>query len=476
MDKIDFSSFNKPKFFPMWLCEGDTLKLAELSDSRFDEIDRNIRAIADQFDIDGASGAELDRIGKILGEERNGNTDRIYRIYLKLRTMLNTADGTVEDIIRFVKFFFSSETVHLVPNYPAGLRILHDGFNDTVDFNRIIKQIVGAGIAYDTRELFNMAEEMPFSDEDGKTVRRADADYFPRNIVRRDGRVLRDGITVLDTHVVPLIRDGSVLRNGIVLRSGMRREKADAFVSTPVLRNSGIIDLLSFVYARSMDDEWKSRLFRNGAVKRDGSERRSGSSVSSMNDALFFDGASHRFSDRIVISESDGKKAVTKAADGIGRDYRRNASIPRDGRAYRASDRLTDSMPCIPMRSGILEKWTESERLSFDSIGQRSVDAFPVSDRSEEGTLCSSLSDGIGRGYRRNGTLRRGAEAYRSSGGIADPLSMSGASAAAVDRWSVSDSFASGRRWWFFRSGQYNRNGGMVRKSGVLEEYEQKEA
>ena len=487
-EKIDFAGFNKPPYLPMWLCPGDMLRLAEYDDAQFEELDRNIRDMSGQFGIDSATGAELDRIGKILGEERGGNTDRVYRIYLKLRTMLNTADGTVEDIIKFVKFFFSSETVHLVPNYPAGLRILHDGFNDTVDFNRIIKQIVGAGIAYDTRELFNMADEMPFSDEDEMCASRSDTEYFARNMVLRDGRVLRDGVTVLPTHLVPyqyeylLLRNGSLLREGTerrcesVVRDGLRREKTDAFVSTPVLRNSGIIDLLSFVYVRSMDDEWKSRLFRNGAVRRDGSERRSGSSVSSMNDALFFDGASHRFSDRIVISESDGKKAVTKAADGIGRDYRRNASIPRDGRAYRASDRLADSMPCIPMRSGILEEWTESERLSLDSIGQRSVDAFPVSDRSEEGTLCSSLSDGIGRGYRRNGTLRRGVEAYRSSGGIADPLLMSGASAATVDRWSVSDSFASGRRWWFFRSGQYNRNGGMVRKSGVLEEYEQKEA
>ena len=181
MEKIDFSSFNKPKHFPQWLCSGDTLKLAEFDDAQLEELDKNIRDMSGQFDIDNASGAELDRIGKILGEERNGNTDRIYRIYLKLRTMLNTADGTVEDIIKFVKFFFSSETVHLVPNYPAGLRILHDGFNDTVDFNRIIKQIVGAGIAYDTREIFNMTEEFPIDEADEKRVHRVESEHFPRN-------------------------------------------------------------------------------------------------------------------------------------------------------------------------------------------------------------------------------------------------------------------------------------------------------
>ena len=86
MDKIDFSSFNKPKHFPQWLCSGDTLKLAEYDDAQLEELDKNIRDMSEQFDIDNASGAELDRIGKVLGEDRGGNSDRIYRIYLKLRT------------------------------------------------------------------------------------------------------------------------------------------------------------------------------------------------------------------------------------------------------------------------------------------------------------------------------------------------------------------------------------------------------
>lgn len=470
MDKIDFSSFNKPKHFPQWLCSGDTLKLAEYDDAQLEELDKNIRDMSGQFDIDNASGAELDRIGKILGEDRGGNSDRIYRIYLKLRTMLNTADGTVEDIIRFVKFFFTSETVHLVPNYPAGLRILHDGFNDTVDFNRIIRQIVGAGIAYDTRELFNMTEEFPIDESDEKKVHRVEKEHFPRNTILRNGRVLRDGVTVLPTHFVPLFRDGSELRNGAVeRRNELHKVKADEEVNTPVLHNSGILDVLALCYRRILSDAWKSHLKRNGAVCRNGSERRSGYAAAFANDRFFFDSMEQSITERIDISDTDEKKAVMNSADGIGRRYKRNGSLVRDGIHHRASDRLVDFTSRFSMLSDAVENWSESDSFVFETVGQKNADSFPVRDESMEGAFESSISDAIGRGYRRNGTILRGRKAYRSSNGITDPHEMHLAESTVSDSWSLSDSFESGKRWWFFRGGQYTRDSSITRKSGVLE-------
>ena len=446
MDKIDFSSFNKPKHFPQWLCSGDTLKLAEYDDAQLEELDKNIRDMSGQFDIDSAKGVELDRIGKILGEDRGGNSDRIYRIYLKLRTMLNTADGTVEDIIRFVKFFFTSETVHLVPNYPAGLRILHDGFNDTVDFNRVIKQIVGAGIAYDTRELFNMTEEFPIEEKDEKRVHRVEKEHFPRNTILRNGRVLRDGVTVLPTHFVPLFRDGSELRNGAVeRRNGLHRGKADERINTPVLHNSGILDVLDFCFRRLFSDSWQ------------------------VEDNFSFDNVGQNITDSLVLSDRDEKKAVTSSADSIGRNYKRNGRLVRDGIHHRASDRLVDFTSKFSMISDSVESWSESDSFVFETVEQKNADSFSMRDESTEGKLESFISDAIGRGYKRNGVLSRTGTAYRSSNGITDPALMHLEESAVSDRWSVLDSFESGKRWWFFRGGQYNRDSSITRKSGVLE-------
>ena len=363
MEKIDFAGYNKPKHFPMWLCDGDTLKLAEYDDAQLEELDKNARSIADQYGIDTASGAELDRIGKILGEDRGGNSDKVYRIYLKLKTMLNTANGTIEDIIRFVKFFYSSETVRLVPNYPAGIRILHDGENPTLDFNRIVKQIVGSGISYDTRELFNMTDELPFEDEDDKTVRRADGEFFSRGTVYRDGRVLRDGVTILPTHVTDVRHDGKNVRNGSVSRSPTVRVPADGAVFQPVCRNSGISDGLFLGYARAFRDEWESVLYRNGAVARNGSETRGGKSAASVSDALAFDRMPQRLADAFTLSDVDGKTAVLGIGDGIGRGYRRDRTLVRNGRSYRNSAGMSD--PLVMAGNGLYanEEWSIGEEM-----------------------------------------------------------------------------------------------------------------
>ena len=436
MEKIDFSSFNKPKYFPSWLCGGDTLKLAELSDKELSEIDENIRAIADQYDIDNASGAELDRIGKILGEDRGGNSDRIYRIYLKLRTMLNTADGTVEDIIKFVKFFFSSEVVHLVPNYPAGLRILHDGFNDTVDFNRIIKQIVGAGIAYDTRELFNMKEEFPIDESDEKRVHRVESEYFARNAVFHDGRVLRDGVTVKETHFVPLVRNGEERRNRAVeRRNSLHRVKALGEINTPILRNSGLLDLLSLCFAKAFVDEFRAQT-----------------------DEFAFDTVKQFFSERVEMREADKKKAVLCASDSVGRVYYRNGSIERNKK-----HRLLHPSA---LRSKEFDQCPDRHIPHDDGL----VTVLHIC--GTEGTFSSRIFDEIGRKYKRNGKFLRNSSIFRSSYAIIDKKNMRflvGENAEEKEEWQESDEFVCGRRFWFYRTGIYARNGGITRKSGVLE-------
>ena len=457
MEKIDFASFNKPKHFPQWLCSGDPLRLAEYDDAQLEELDNNIRSLGGQFDIDNASGAELDRIGKILDQERNGNDDRIYRIYLKLKTMLNTANGTIEDIIKFVKFFFSSEIVHLVPNYPAGLRILHDGWNDEVDFNRVVRQIVGAGIEYDTRELFNMTEEFPFGDKDEKKILKVEKEPFFRNTVLRDGRVLRDGVTVFPTHLVPyqykvlLLRDGQLVRNGTEKRSkyawreGLRREPADSAISTPIHRNAGILDFVSLRFRKMIFDYWQ------------------------VEDSFSFDNIEQAFSDKVDISDADQKKAVTTAIDTIGRNYKRNGSLVRDGVHRRASDRIVDFASRFSMSTNAEDAWAENDAFELDGVRQSNVENFTVRDESEEGFFGSFISDGIGRRYTRNGKLRRNGGAYRSSDRITDPSTMTLGEEPARDNWNVSDAFESGKRWWFFRDGRYHRDSGITRKSGVLE-------
>lgn len=414
MEQIDFAAFNNPKHFPMWLCDGDTLKLAEYDDAQLEELDRNIRNMSAQFDIDGAAGEELDRIGKILGEDRGGNSDKVYRIYLKLRTMLNTANGTIEDIIKFVRFFYSSETVHLVPNYPAGLRILHDGFNDTLDFNRIIKQIVGAGISYDTRELFDMTDEFPFVETDEKRIHRVEKEFFARNAVFRKGRVLRDGTTVLPTQYERLFRDGSAVRDGRVPeRKNRFLTKAEGEVSVPILRNSGLLDSLTLSYSRSFEDRWRSALFRNGAVLRDGSETRGGEAESSINDALDFGGMAQVLSDEFPMTDADAESVVFDMADEIGRDYRRDGSLARNGRAYRSSGGISDPFKIKGGSAAVLETWSAAVKRN-GSVYRNGAETR--SEFSASVAFLDTATVGIRHHYSRDGLRFRNGSIERNGG------------------------------------------------------------
>jgi hypothetical protein len=157
---IDWKKYNKPPFYPQWLSRGETKKLISYDDGLLTDIDLQIEKLSNQYDLDNIKGAFLDRLGKLLNEDRNANQDEIYRMFLRLRTMLNTADGTVNDIIKIVKFIYSSREVKIVPDYPAGLVIEYDGNEqEYFDYNAILTQVVGAGIGFHTRAMFDFVED-----------------------------------------------------------------------------------------------------------------------------------------------------------------------------------------------------------------------------------------------------------------------------------------------------------------------------
>jgi hypothetical protein len=161
---IEFGRYNKPPFLPQWLSRGETRKLAGYGDQQYVEIGGLFRDMSDQYDLDNIKGVILDRLGKLVNEPRDGKTDEIYRLMIRLRTLLNTTTGSVPELIKVIKFFYGSETVHIVPDYPAGLIILHDGEGPNVNFNEIIRQVVGVGIDYSTKELFYFTDEFIVTD------------------------------------------------------------------------------------------------------------------------------------------------------------------------------------------------------------------------------------------------------------------------------------------------------------------------
>jgi len=284
--EIDWKVYNKPPFYQQWLCKDETLKLATFGDKGLCEVDRHILSLKDQWDLDHVEGHFLDRIGKVLREPRNGSDDEYYRIILNLRKLLNTNDGSIPDIIKAIKYLYSSEVVHIVPDYPAGLIIEHDGEGTPgLNFNRLLAEVIPAGVSFSTKELFIFTEEFTVTDTLKITVRRILHDSF-LNGLKYNGRGKYDGHTLNNTEIVTLKYNGRYKYNGVIQHNRIQEVEADSFVIVPFKYRSGIRDAVSANIPQAYSDYARSRTKYNGAAKHNGIKDYSGFGNNSFYDIL----------------------------------------------------------------------------------------------------------------------------------------------------------------------------------------------
>jgi len=285
-EKIDWKTFNKPPFYQQWMCKDDTLKLTTFGDRGLAEVDDHILSLKDQWDLDHVGGHFLDRIGKLLSEPRNGVSDEHYRIILNLRKLLNTNAGSIPDIIKAIKYLYSSEVVHIVPDYPAGLIIEHDGEGTPgLNFNRLLAEIIPAGVSFSTKELFIFTEEFDVTETLNIIVRRIATDSF-HNGLKYNGRGKYDGYTLNDTEFVNLRYNGKFKYNGVIKHSRVQAMEADSYVAIPFKYGSGIRDVLSVRLPQTFVDYPRSQTKYNGGAKYNGVKNYSGYGDDSFYDLL----------------------------------------------------------------------------------------------------------------------------------------------------------------------------------------------
>jgi hypothetical protein len=285
---IDWDEYNRPPYFHQWLAKGETLKRANYDDPLLADIDAALRDMG-QYGLNAVKGQLLDRIGKILAEPRNGNGDDLYRILLRLRIMLNTTKGTINDVIKVIKFFYGSEVVHIIPDYPAGIAILHDGEGPNLDFNRVIAALIPAGVSYNTTETFLFTEDFLFEDSQSLEMISRELAYYPAGLwhnrqvlcnhgqrplhngaVPRSGAYGRKGYQPIEGAVRSEL-NSRFRRDGEIKRGGVYLVPARNSVSAPVTYASPQTDILSGTLALDgFHDGYRALLTRDGSFKRDG--------------------------------------------------------------------------------------------------------------------------------------------------------------------------------------------------------------
>lgn len=82
--------------------------------------------LSDVLDIDLMGGVNLDNIGKIVGQPREGRSDADYRVAIRAKIGVNYSSGTPDEVIASFERITGSTDVTYAEDYPAGLWIYGD--------------------------------------------------------------------------------------------------------------------------------------------------------------------------------------------------------------------------------------------------------------------------------------------------------------------------------------------------------------
>lgn len=118
------------------------------------EIEDALWAVWSGRGVSTATGHTLDLLGRIVGEDRQGEADSLYRIRIRARIQANLSDGTWDDIHRVVAILLDAQwplaTVTGSEIYPAAFQYRVDGLVLSADQIKILtsflRVIRGAGI------------------------------------------------------------------------------------------------------------------------------------------------------------------------------------------------------------------------------------------------------------------------------------------------------------------------------------------
>jgi hypothetical protein len=85
--------------------------------------------------LDNAEGAQLDVIGKLVGEPREGRADNVYRVLITGKIRVNWSLGRPKDVIEVVRAVQGPENTHrYVSVFPASFEVVF--LNDFVESDR----------------------------------------------------------------------------------------------------------------------------------------------------------------------------------------------------------------------------------------------------------------------------------------------------------------------------------------------------
>lgn len=99
------------------------------------------------YGIDTAVGEQLNNLGEIVGEPRNGLSDDAYRIQIKAKIIKNIYEGEPNTMILIFQSLTGANVVILNELYPAAFAISADGVTPGLDPDEIRENVQGVAPA-----------------------------------------------------------------------------------------------------------------------------------------------------------------------------------------------------------------------------------------------------------------------------------------------------------------------------------------
>jgi len=112
--------------------------------------------------IDSADGDQLDGLGELVGEDRNGRLDGDYRRAIRLRAVLNAVSGQPEGVIGYLRAYSGSERIKYKESYPATVEVFVDGDNVDAEVVRSVRDILPSGVALYASTAPSLDTKLPF--------------------------------------------------------------------------------------------------------------------------------------------------------------------------------------------------------------------------------------------------------------------------------------------------------------------------
>ena len=122
-------------------------KVLKVASSTFNELNIVFSDLKSILNIANASSKQLDLIGSIVVESREGRNDDDYRSAIIVKILKNTSRGFVEDIVDILTVITNANKVVYSDNPPASYTIYTNGNVLPATLNKIIDKLSSAGVS-----------------------------------------------------------------------------------------------------------------------------------------------------------------------------------------------------------------------------------------------------------------------------------------------------------------------------------------